>query len=555
MFSHECHRTIDASIGEFQMHTKVTLSSLRLNGRSCFSCLFHAALLLTLPVVASGQLNLNSVFSDHAVLQRDSTVPIWGTASIGADVTVKFSGQTVRTKATQDGTWRLELAAMKANATPQALVATAGQDSQEINNVLIGDVWLGSGQSNMAGSVSGYAKNDHTLKAVMDKAPYPNIRLMFGGPKPKWVQADQSSVPKFSALHFAFGERLHRDLDVPVGLIVGAVGGTPSGSWIPAETFANSQKCKSVIAEFSKTWDFDALLKLHDEKLLAWEREVAAAKKENRKPQGRAPRKPFRAGESTRGPIGNLYARYIASVAGYRIRGVLWDQGEARSGVVGVDQFTMMTELIRGWREAWGQGDFPFLFVQKPSGGGCAFSKDDPITRVASEFSERLPGAQQIGAANVDRHLYVQLMLDNKSAWMVPAADLGGNIHPSNKWGYGNRAAQVALFNVYNLGSDAYGPIYDSHVAQGGTITVRYSHVGGGLVAAHNEKLLGFALAGADGKWYWAQAKIAKDTVEVSCAEVPEPKKVSYALLRSNLQFANLFSKEGLRALSFEAGE
>ena len=157
------------------------------------------------------------------------------------------------------------------------------------------------------------------------------------------------------------------------------------------------------------------------------------------------------------GKIGGLYERFIQPTAGYRIRGVLWDQGEARSGVLGVDQLTMMTELIRGWREAWGQGNFAFLFVQKPSGGGCAYSNEDPITRNGDAFVGQLPDITRIGSG-AQRYLYVRLMRNVENAWMVPASDLGSGIHPPNKWGYGTRAAQVALSQVYQNRSPSVRP-------------------------------------------------------------------------------------------------
>ena len=145
------------------------------------------------------------------------------------------------------------------------------------------------------------------------------------------------------------------------------------------------------------------------------------------------------ASTASRVDLAGLFDRYIRSSAGYAIRGVLWDQGESGTGILGLGQHTCMSELIAGWRELWGQGEFPFLFVQKPSGLGNAWSTDDPITREANEFKP-LPDIKRVGSGQ-GRYLYTRLMLDNSNAWMVPACDLGPNVHPSNKWGYGNRAA------------------------------------------------------------------------------------------------------------------
>lgn len=508
---------------------------------------------LLLPSQLSATVELSSLFSDHMVLQRDATVPIWGKADPGQSLTVSFAGQSVTAKADEQGKWRVELQPLTASAVPRSLVVQADDRKISVSNVLVGDVWVGSGQSNMAGRVGSYAKNDTTLAAALAKAPYANIRLMAGGPKPIWTEATNQAVTQFSALHFAFGERLQRDLDVPIGLIVGAVGGTPSGSWIPPATYAGSEKCKAAVETFSKTYDRAAVMKQYNAKLAAWEKQVAAAKAKGVKPRGRKPSPPVDPGQSSRGKIGGLYERFIKAVAGYRIRGVLWDQGESGTGVVGVDQYTIMSELIRGWREAWGQGDFPFLFVQKPSGGGSAFTNDNPITRNGDSFAATLPDIKRSGSGE-QRFLYVRLMHDNPNAWMVPASDLGSGIHPTNKWGYGNRAAEVALSQVYRTEFVAYGPTYKSHAVDGRNVVIEFAHIGDGLTVAHADKLQGFAVSGADDRWYWADARIDGDKVVVSSDDVPSPTRVRYGWAQKRT-WANLFNKNGLPALVFEAGK
>lgn len=502
---------------------------------------------------AGAAITLPSFFGHHMVLQRDANVPIWGTAPAGETVTVSFVGKTRTTEADGNGNWRVELPSIAASKEPATLIVQCGSDKAEINDVLVGDVWLGSGQSNMAGRVASYAKNDPTLAALVKEAPFARIRLMQGGPKPTWKQADEASVNAFSAIHFAFGQRLQRELDVPIGLIVGAVGGTPSGFWIPPDTYAGSDKCKAAVEEFAKTYDHDRAMRLYKAKLAKWEQAAVAAKAKNKR-TGRKPSPPAKPGESSRGgKIGGLYERFIQPVAGYRIRGVLWDQGEARSGVVGIDQHTMMSELIRGWRDAWGQGDFAFLFVQKPSGGGCAFANDNPITRDGDTFAADLPEITRLGSGD-QRYLYVRLMHDNANAWVVPASDLGSGIHPRNKWGYGNRAAEVALSQVYRNGTQAYGPIYQSHQVNGNQVTIKFSQVGKGLTTAHSDRVQGFAVAGDDGVWHWADAKIHGESVVIWHDDVPKPTAIRYAFAHKRA-WANLFNEDGLPALAFEAKE
>ncbi|MCA9179011.1 MAG: hypothetical protein KDB14_31320 [Planctomycetales bacterium] len=514
----------------------------------CAVCLCFAHSLLAVEVAP--------IFSDHMVLQREAPVSIWGQAAAGATVTIEFAGQTTTGKADANGTWKISLQPLPASVESRELSVRAENDPEQVTfkDVLVGDVWVGSGQSNMAGTVSSYAARDETLDALLQKS-YPSIRLARGlagrANGPRWQVATPEAARAFSALLFPFGERLHRELNVPIGLIVGAVGGTPSGSWIPPQTFTDSQLCRESIAEFAKTYDHDAAEKRYREALKAWEAAVAAAKAAGEKPRGRQPAPPAKPGEMTRGgAIGGLYERHIGPAVGYRIRGVLWDQGEAGSGMLGVDQLTMMSELIRGWREQWGQGEFPFLFVQKPSGGGCAYAGDDAITRNASKFSPLPINPSFIGAPSLSRYLYVRLMQTQPHAWMVPCSDLGGTIHPLNKWGYGNRAAEVALSRVYRQKLQAYGPTYRGHKIDGDKVIVEFNEIGSGLVAAHSDKLQGFAIAGADGVWHWADATIQGDTVVLHSDKVAKPKHACYAFAQQ-IPWANLFNKEGKHALCF----
>ena len=514
-----------------------------------------ALTVLVLSAFPSAALEPASHFSDHMVLQRDANVPVWGKAEKRAMVKVSFAGQNKSTKANKAGEWRLQLDPLKASSRNRSMTISSAGKAKTIENVLVGEVWVGSGQSNMAGQAGRYAAKDHTLKKLIASAPYPSIRLMRGGPKPVWEEASEANVSRFSALAISFGEALHRQLDVPVGLIVGAVGGTPSHAWMPEEIFENSERCKKEIAEFAKTYDAVRAQKQHEAKLAAFEKAAAKAKAEGKKVRGRKPRPPVNPGESTRGgKTGGLFDRFIRSSSGYAIRGVLWDQGEAGSGILGLGQYSSMTELIRGWRELWGQGDFPFLFVQKPSGMGNAFSKKDPITREANAFTKALPDIRRIGVGK-SRYIYTRLMLDNENAWMVPASDLGPQVHPINKWGYGNRAAQIALQKVYGTDIQAYGPVYASHRIEGDKVRVTFNESGAGLVAAHADSAQGFALSSDDGKWHWAKAKIAgKNSVVLSSGEVKKPKHVRYAY-SGNRTWANLFNMEGLPALSFTTEE
>ena len=444
---------------------------------------------------------VDRMFGDHMVLQRDAPVPVWGTADPGEKVSVSFREQNKEATADQQGKWTVKLDPLKLGK-PGKLTVT-GKTSVTFNDVLVGEVWLGSGQSNMAGGTGGYARRDEVLAEMVKAAPYPNLRLYRGG----WNVATANDINRFSALLFSFGQPLQKELGVPVGLIVGAVGGTPSGRWLSPEMFAADPGVQAAL-------------------------------------------KKSRAGKQ-RG-VGDLYARHIAPLVPYAIRGVLWDQGESGTAVKGIDQFTLMGALICGWRQAWGQGDFPFLYVQKPSGGGCAWDKDNPVTRMADPFSGQ-PAKPNPGGGGAYRELHIRIMQHPNTA-MVTAVDLGSGIHPINKSGYGGRACRVALGFVYGRDVAIYGPIYGSHKVEGSKIRIRFKHVGKGLAFRHGEKLQGFEIAGTDGVYHWADAKIEGDTVVASSDKTPKPAHIRYGWSNKRT-WANLFNKDGLPALTFRTGK
>ena len=236
-------------------------------------------------------------------------------------------------------------------------------------------------------------------------------------------------------------------------------------------------------------------------------------------------------------------------MAGYTIRGVLWDQGESRTAIAGVDQFNVMNALVKGWRKAWDQGDFPFLYVQKPSGGGAAWDYENPVTDKANKFTKLPDAVPAPDSGDYSYALHIGLMRI-PNTHMVTSTDLGPGIHPSNKSGYGARAALVAMSTVYNSGDVCYGPTYASHRIEGSKVIVKFSNTGNGLALKHDEKLQGFAIAGADKKFVWADATIQGDEVVVSNASIAKPESVRYAFA-SSFPWANLFNKNGLPAQPF----
>jgi len=492
------------------------------------------------PVPVRGDVKLPPVLSSHMVLQRDCPVPIWGTATPGEQVTVTFRGQEKTVTAGKDGKWLVKLDALKAGGPDDLTIA--GMKTVKLTDVLVGEVWVGSGQSNMAGTVNGYATNDKVL-AQLAAGTYPKIRLMGSG-RPGWLEANPKNNINFSALLFPFGVRLHEELDVPVGLIVGAVGGTPSGYWLSEPMYTSDAACQEVVKKFASTYDFVAAEKKFALDLVTWEKQVAAAKAENKKPPQR-PAPPLKAGEC-KGKIGYLYEAHIAPFQPFAIRGVVWDQGESGTAINGVDQYTLMGALIRGWRLAWGLGDFPFIFIQKPSGGGIAWDAADPVTAQGEKFSP-LPAAVPSNGQYRENHIRI---MNYPNTAMAISSDLGPGVHPINKSGYGTRASRVALGMVYGKKVEYYGPVYESHKTEGSKIRVNFKHVGQGLASKHGDKLQGFAVAGADKKYAWADAVIDGDAVVVSSPVVAAPVNVRYAWSATH-PWANLFNRDGLPAIPF----
>jgi sialate O-acetylesterase len=480
-----------------------------------------------------GDVQVSRAFGNHMVLQRDMPVPVWGTAAAGEKVTVEFGGQETTTTADKDGKWTVKLDPLSVGEP--ASLTVRGNNTVTFEDVLVGDVWVGSGQSNMAGSAGGYAQRDEVLAAMIDDAPYPKLRLYRGG----WKKATPENIRGFSAILFSFGQPLQAELEIPVGLIVGAVGGTPSGRWLSPEMFEADPGVQAALQKSGIGMSLAERQEKYQQVIAQWQKAVAAAKKAGKQPP-RRPRSPIK--------IGDLYAAHIEPVVPYAIRGVLWDQGESGTAVQGVDQFTMMGALIRGWRDVWGQGDFPFLYVQKPSGGGCAWDKQNPVTRMADAFSPQ-PANPNRDTDGLYRELHIRIMQHAKTA-MVIANDLGSGVHPSNKSGYGRRACRVALGFAYDRDVEYYGPIYDSHAVEGSAIRVRFQHIGQGLAFKNGEKLQGFEIAGDDGVFHWGDAKIEGDTVVVSGEAVEKPVHVRYAWSR-NHTWANLFNKDGLPAVTF----
>ncbi|HOX56773.1 MAG TPA: sialate O-acetylesterase [Candidatus Paceibacterota bacterium] len=485
------------------------------------------ALLAAAASAACAEVKLNSLFSDGAVLQQGVAVPVWGTARDGERVTVKFQRQTLSTTA-KDGRWLVKLKPLKAGG-PYTL-SVAGEDNTVIvSNVLVGEVWVGSGQSNMAFQLSRAANAEAAIAGATD----PQLRL-FTVPRNAtdnplsdapgaWVESSPETAAQFSAVAWFFGRDLRRALKVPVGLINSSVGGTPAEAWTSRAALEADPDLKQILeryAESVRTHDPAAAAARHNRARAQHKAAVARAKAAGeRAPQApRAPRDP----RQYQGRPCALYNGMIAPLQPYAIAGVIWYQGEANAGRA-EEYRGLFPAMIQDWRRTWGQGAFPFLFVQIA-----------PHERMTPEIRE----AQLLSWQKVRR------------SGMAVITDIGNetDIHPTKKEPVGARLALAARAIAYGEKITYSGPVYKAMKVEDTRAVLSFGHVGGGLVAEGGE-LKGFTIAGADGNFVPAAAVIEADKVVVSSPSVAKPAAVRYGW--ANTPDVNLFNREGLPATPF----
>jgi len=485
------------------------------------------------------ELRLASPFTDHAVLQCDKPVPVWGTASPGTAVRVSFAGQTKSARADANGNWRVTLEPLRASAQSRTLAVTGDGGSEARRDVLVGEVWLASGQSNMDFSLSkkvkyfaGVANEEQEIAA----ADYPLIR-MFTGKAAKaytpqtsvggeWQVCRPETAPAFSAVAYFFARDLQKEIQVPVGIVTEAFGASTAEAWIDRAALAGDPKLKPLLDHFDAAVES---FRTNPPPAIAPPRpeDVSAT---NAAPAGR------RRGGAPRDPVQDqhnptvLFNGMIHPIIPFAIRGFLWYQGESIvGGSAGVALYPhVQAALIRDWRRLWGEGEVPFYIVQL---AGQKAASNSPLVREAQATVLALP---QTG--------------------MAVAMDIGEakNVHPKNKQDVGDRLARIALANVYGRKIEYSGPRYESINVEGPVLRVKFSHLGGGLVAKGGTPLKWFELAGADKKFVAAEARIDGDTVVVSSPAVPAPVAVRYAW-ENFPEGCNLFNAAGLPAAQFRS--
>lgn len=478
-------------------------------------------------------LTVPPLFADHAVLQRDRPIPVWGTGAPGETIVVSLAGRVATTKAKADGSWRLRLPSLAAGG-PHALTISGKDRTLTFKDVLIGDVWVCSGQSNMEWPLKS-ARDGATETA---RADCPRIRLytvpqavadtpqsVCGG---SWAVCAPDTARDFSAVAYFFGRHLQEALDVPVGLINTSWGGTPAESWTSEAALAKydalepiAENWKVVLAHYPQARaEYDAQRE-------AWQTAAAESEARGETPP---PPPPLPLGPGNPWQPSGLYNAMIHPLMPYGIRGAIWYQGESNADRA-YQYRVLFPALIRDWRTNWGQGAFPFLFVQLAN---FTDVREEPSGSLWAELRE----AQS-------------MTLKRKNTGMAVTIDIGeaDDIHPVNKQDVGRRLALAALKVAHGQDIAYSGPAYRSKSIKGAEVRLRFDHAFGGLRTSDGGPLTGFAIAGDTGRFVWADARIEGDTVVVSSRAVSKPVAVRYAWADNPV--CNLQNGAGLPASPF----
>jgi sialate O-acetylesterase len=497
-------------------------------------------LLLAAASVARADVTLPDVIGSGMVLQRDARVPVWGRAEAGEGVTVRFAGQVKKTVADANGNWRVQLDKLRASFTP-SVMSVEGRNKIELTDVLVGEVWLLSGQSNMQWTLAQAAAGEAAVAA----ANHPHLRLFnvsrdvaFNRKPPPlavWLACAPESARPFSAAGYYFGVELQKALNVPVGLINSSYGGSQAEAWTPVE-YLNANPALRPTVERAKIWDEERprVRVEYDAAIQKWREDSEKAKTTGARPQP-SPSVPDALRENR--PAAALYDRMIAPLIPFALRGAAWYQGE--SNEARAQQYEiLLPAMIRAWRERWGQGDFPFGVIQLPN---YRAPRDEPADEAWSHLRE---AQRRTVAATPNTGLIVTIDIGE-------AAD----IHPKNKLDVGKRMALWALASAYGRKITAGGPVYRQAKTDGAKIVLTFAHAGRGLRIRDGDKLAEFAVAGADKKWRWAQAKIVgKNKLEVWSDAVPQPLAARYAF-NNNPRRPNLTNDSGLPASPFRTDD
>ncbi|MEN6386346.1 MAG: sialate O-acetylesterase [Phycisphaerales bacterium] len=482
---------------------------------------------------AKADVRIAPIFANHMVLQRDTKLPIWGFADPCEAVTVQFADQTAKTFADVNGNWQVILNPV--NSDKPLSMFVKGENVVEINDILMGEVWICSGQSNMGVTV----QECYNVAEEIADSNYPNIRLYevehrvcpepdrtLGG---SWKNCTPETAANYTAVGFFFAREIYKQLKVPIGLVHTSWGGTPAEAWTDWNALKSNPKLSNLIARFEKACEnYPENQAAFDARMQDWERKAKLAKEAGIEP----PPQPF---ITPMGPThfqrpSGLYNGMVLSVVPFAMRGVLWYQGECNAGRP-LEYADILPTMINSWRKVWNQGDFPFYIVQISSWSRLQDNPNElsgwPLVRYAqSKTAEKLANC----------HLVVT----------VDIGDADTN-HPKNKQDVGKRLAAAALAREYGREVPYKSPTYKSMTSENGKLRLHFDNTEGQLVS----KLTGFVIAGEDMVYHWADARIEGDTILLSSEKVSNPVAVRYAW--ANNPPCSLYNKEGFPADPFQA--
>lgn len=505
------------------------------------------------PGVTDGPLVLSSMFTNHMVLQRGMSDPVWGWAAPGDQITIRFAHHIATTRVRRNGQWETRLTPLSASALPHSMSISDGTRTIILHDILVGDVWLCSGQSNMQYPMAGWFHRTN-LKAALAAADHQTIRLyhvpmvesMFAG-RPhltapaKWQSCTPKTAAGFSAVAYFFGNALRKRLHVPIGLIEADWGGTSIEAWTAPVGFFKYSHLTREQDWLKRAMAYEAALH-------------GSAAPVDRARLINAPGGYAYDFQSTWRPDPHqnpttLFNGMIYPLIPYALRGVIWYQGENNVLSHDTHYYAQLKALIMGWRHLWHQGDFPFYMVQiAPFNYGqkwCGPNGDD------APFEPLIWQAEEKAAANLKNTGIVGTMDIGPGAKQILDSNVN-NIHPANKHAVGHRLALLALSKTYGWKKLTYaGPTFHSATFHKSRVVIHFSHVDGGLVLRYGDALNWFQLAGDNDRFASAKARIVGDTVVVSATDVRHPRFVRFGW--SCVAVPNLANKAGLPAMPFEA--
>ena len=525
-----------------------------------FKCLSLSFVILTAIIAfpVYGDVTLHALFSDHMVLQCDLEVPVWGRAEAGEKVTVEFAGQSISAVADAKGFWMARLKPMDASSESREMTVS-GKNKVIIKDVLVGEVWLASGQSNMFWPV---LKCLNGQKEVAD-ASHPGMRLFqvpsaaAGEPRTevagRWAVCSPESVGDFSAVAYYFGRHLHKELKVPVGLVHASIRGTSAEVWMSQRALEKAGSLTKVLGNWKAQlagWNLPLYPDPQKNAYESWQKSLkgladytqrwAELKKKGEKDPLKAMSREYLAEFEQHQKIDRTFKQKLPSgffngmihpLIPYGIRGAIWYQGEAN-----VDRAKSYRDLlcimIGDCRKYWDQGDFTFLVVG---------------------LANYLARAEQPGDSDWARLREAQFGVQNAitNAGFANTIDLGEekNVHYKNKQDVGLRLALVALARTYGQKLEYSGPVFKSMEKTKEGLKINFDHAAGGLVTSDGGSPKGFAVAGEDKNWHWAKAGITNDSVILTCDSVKDPMAARYAW--ADNPEVNLYNREKLPAVPF----